>query len=113
MKVGDLKYAAFRFANRPYRVKAVFKTYSSTSSGWKTQPDEVEERMMTAWEYESYINSIPFFNSYGEGASCRAKWWHCMAGYLPLRVTSISPNRITKIVVEFEILEKEKDHAKD
>lgn len=101
-------YAAFRFSNDRYLILRTIKTYSRTASGksWKSKPDEIECEIQKPEWYENYITSIPFFNNFGYGASCRGQYSYTMAGYIPTEVTSISPGQTTKKVAEFEFIYK-------
>ena len=77
--------------------------YSRTASGksWKNVPDSTETEVIPTEHYNNYISSIGFFNNFGNGASCRAVNSYTYAGYVPIRVTTISPGREQKIVAEF------------
>ena len=78
------------------------ETYNRTASGrsWKKAPEAVERETISTEFYNNYVSSIPFFAAF-PGASCRAAWGYTYAGYIPVRVTSISPDQSTKIVARF------------
>ena len=99
-------YEKFSFTNEHYIILCTISTYSRTESGksWKAKPDDIERNVYKPYNYTCYIKSIPFFNNFGSGASCRAQYNNVMPGYLPTRVTSISPYRWTKKVAVFEFI---------
>ena len=101
-------YEAFHFSNDRYLILRTIKTYSRTESGksWKSKPDEIEREIQKPEWYENYITSIPFFNNFGYGASCRGRYSYTMAGYIPTEVVSISPGQTTKKVATFEFVYK-------
>ena len=80
------------------------ETYKKTDSGksWKSRPETIETETITADFYKNYVDSTPFFNSFGYGASCRAYKGYCMAGYIPVKVITISPFQEKKIVATFQ-----------
>ena len=79
------------------------ETFIKTASGrsWKSKPETSETETITADFYKNYIESVPFFNNFGYGASCRAYSGYCVAGYIPLKVVTVSPNQEKKIVATF------------
>ena len=79
------------------------ETYLKTTSGksWKSKPETVENETISADFYKNYVDSVPFFNNFGYGASCRAYKGYCMAGYIPVKVVTISPQQEKKIVTTF------------
>lgn len=102
-------YTKFIYDNPNYLIFRTIETYSRTASGksWKSRPDEVENEIVPPKYYTNYITAIPFFNNWGDGASCRAKWSYNAPGYLPTRVTTISPYRETKKEAVFWFMKKE------
>lgn len=102
------RYLDFSFTNENYLIFRTIETYSRTASGasWKSKPDSVENEIVSPEYYTNYITSIPFFNNFGDGASCRAAWSYNMPGYLPTRITSVSPFRETKKVAVFWFMKK-------
>ena len=101
-------YRNFRFTNTGFVILRTIKTYSRTASGksWKTKPDEIEQDVQSAEYYTNYIQSIPFFNNWGNGAYCRGHYNYTQAGYLPTEVVTVSPYQQTKKVATFEFLYK-------
>ena len=76
------------------------KTFKRTESGksWKSNPTEIE---ITTIDQETYDNIFSkktqaFFR--GLGGYERASKSYTNAGYIVTRLTSISPNKTTKIV---------------
>ncbi|MBS1412887.1 MAG: hypothetical protein HPZ00_06220 [Christensenellaceae bacterium] len=96
-------YRNFTFKDERYLIIRVSQTFSRTASGksWRSKPDEIQTEAVSAENYTNYINAIPFFNNWGDGAYCRAAWTYTMAGYLPTTVTTVSPYRETKIITYF------------
>lgn len=84
------------------------ETYSRTESGkgWRKNPDEVENIVFDAERYENYVTAIPFFNNFGYGAYCRASCGYTFAGYIPVSITTVSPNREKKIIAHFDFIKK-------
>lgn len=103
-------YNKFSFTNDNYIILCTISTHSRTESGksWKAKPDDIEKNVYKPINYTYYIQAIPFFNNFGGGASCRATYSNVMPGYLPTRVTSISPDRNTKKVAIFEFIPVER-----
>lgn len=91
-------YRKFEYTNENYLIFRTIETFSRTASGksWKSRPDEVENEIVPPKYYENYVTAIPFFNNFGDGASCRAAFSYNAPGYLPTRITTISPFRETK-----------------
>jgi hypothetical protein len=103
-------YRKFNYTNENYLILCTISTYERTASGksWKAKPDDIEKNVFKPLNYTYYIQAIPFFNNFGGGASCRATYNHVMPGYLPTRVTSISPYRESKKVACFEFIPVER-----
>lgn len=91
-------YRKFEYTNENYLIFRTIETFSRTASGksWKSRPDEVENEIVPPKHYENYVTAIPFFNNFGDGASCRAAFSYNAPGYLPTRITTVSPFRETK-----------------
>ena len=94
-----LNYRNFKFTDNSFVITFTKKTFSRTASGryWKAAPDTIESEIFTAENYTNYISSIPFFNNFGGRASCRAYKGYTFAGYIPVKVTTISPDGLKKI----------------
>lgn len=97
------KYENFTFTDDGYTITKTVTKYKRTNSGrcWKSKPESVKEEVVGAEHYTNYIQSIPFFNNYGDGAYCRAEYGYTYAGYLPVKVTSVSPYQEVKLIAEF------------
>lgn len=104
-----MDYRKFEFTDDCFSIELTTEFYTRTASGksWKSKPYKVEHEAVEPQFYTNYITTIPFFNSYGDGASCRASWNHTLAGYLPTTVTTISIYREEKIVAHFTFTYKE------
>ena len=102
-------YRNFEYTDDDYLIFRTIETFGRTTSGksWKSRPDEVENEIVPPKYYENYVTSIPFFNNFGDGASCRAKFTYNAPGYLPTRITTISPFQETKKVAYFWFFKKE------
>lgn len=103
-----MDYRKFKYDNENYLIFRTIEKYSRTTSGksWKSKPDEVENEIIPPECYQNYITSIPFFNNFGYGAYCRAKFSYNEPGYLPTTVTTVSPFQDTKIIANFWFLRK-------
>lgn len=79
------------------------ETYHLTASGksWKKNPDNVNTETVNEQHYRNYVDSVSFFNGFG-GGTCRAERGYTYAGYIPVRITTISPDRQTKLVARFK-----------
>jgi hypothetical protein len=103
-----MNYRKFSFTNEDYLILREIKTYHRTDSGksWRSKPTETEREIVSAENYTNYITAVPFFNSWGNGASCRASHTYEIAGYLPTRVTTVSPYGEVKKVATFSFISK-------
>ena len=77
------------------------EAYEKTESGksWKSKPIRTERTEISEEEYNNIINSGSFFR--GLGGTERITNGYTCEGYIPIRLTSISPNRETKIIRYF------------
>lgn len=73
--------------------------YHRTGSGksWRKNPHKIDKEVFKNQNYEWFIQSIPFFNS-------RAYWNYTKAGYVPTRVTTVSPDGMEKHVDRFQFI---------
>lgn len=100
-------YIKFKFSDdQNFMILRTLETFNSTNSGFQTKPCEVKKEIIPSEYYTNYIASIPFFNNFGYGATCRAYWQYTRAGNLPTRVTSVSPGRKEKKVATFKFIDK-------
>ena len=96
-------YSKFSISGEGYIITKKEATYTRTASGkgWKSKPDSIETKIVDGRHYSNYIQSIPFFNNWGDGASCRAEHEYTFAGYLPVHVVTVSPYQEIKKDVWF------------
>ena len=87
-----------------YKITQIIEHYGRTASGnsWQAKPYQVDEKQITAREYNNYVDSCSWFNSF-PGGSCRAYSGYTYAGYLPIRIVTVAPGRKTKLVARFII----------
>jgi hypothetical protein len=92
-----MNYLTFKFCDNSCIITHIKEIYHKTSSGksWKSKPDTTETTTATAEFYTNYVNSIPFFNGF-MGGTCRAEKSYTPAGYIPVKITTISPDRTEK-----------------
>lgn len=95
-------YSAFHFGYESFAITCTKKEYTRTASGksWKKNPDRVTIESVDNVFYTNYVAAIPFFAKWGNG-SCRARWNYTLAGYLPVDIVTISPDRQIKITASF------------
>ena len=81
--------------------------FSRTTSGksWKTKPDSETVRKISYEFYHNIFDAIPFFRNLG--GSERVEYGYTYAGYLPTQLTSTSPDRETKIIRRYWIVDTE------
>ena len=77
------------------------ETYTKTESSksWKRKPIEVKKENIKAENYANIFNSIEFFKNLG-GYEKVTKTY-TINGYIPTMLTSISPDKQTKIIRKF------------
>lgn len=82
-----------------YLVLRTVEMYHKTASGksWQKKPYAVDREVFKTKNYERFIQSIPYFNS-------RAYWNYTVAGYIPVKVTTVSPDREIKQVDSFRFI---------
>lgn len=105
-----MDYRKFSFTNENYLILKTATTYTRTESkkGWKANPENIEQEIVSPSHYTNYVTAIPFFNNFGFGAYCRAKYTYNAPGYLPTIITTVSPGQDTKIITTFEFVEIDK-----
>ena len=86
-----------------YRITLITERYERTSSGksWKKNPVESNESIINSENFKNIISSIPFFRNLGGFE--RVTKGYTIAGYIPVELSSISPERKTKIVRSFKV----------
>lgn len=99
----------FNFNKTGYIITHTRNTFSKTESGksWKTKPTETKTETINNKQYENWVTSIPFFNGFC-GGTCRGCCGYTVAGYLPTKITSVSPDKSLKHVdvFAFEVVKK-------
>lgn len=77
------------------------ETYKRTESGksWKSKPVSTERTEISEEQYNNIINSVSFFRSLG-GSERITKGYTC-EGYIPVRLTSINPDKTKKVIRYF------------
>ena len=86
-----------------YKITLTTEKYERTSSGksWKKNPFESNESIINSENFKNIISSIPFFRDLG--GSERVTKGYTVAGYIPVELSSISPEKKTKIVRSFKV----------
>ena len=86
-----------------YKITLITERYERTSSGksWKKNPVEINKSIINSENFKNIISSIPFFRNLG--GSERVTKGYTIAGYIPVELSSISPDKETKIVRRFKI----------
>lgn len=76
------------------------KEYERTASGksWKTKASKETISTFSLEQYENVVNSVPFFNSFGYGAYCRAHYGYTALGYIPVTIVTVNPGRTIRQV---------------
>ena len=75
------------------------EVYHRTESGksWRKKPYKTDKEVFRNQNYEWFIQSIPFFNS-------RASWNYTVAGYIPTRIITVSPEGSEKHIDRFQFV---------
>ena len=86
-----------------YKITLTTERYERTSSGksWKKNPVESSEEVINSENLKNIISSIPFFRNLG--GSERVTKGYTIAGYIPVELSSISPDKETKIIRRFKV----------
>ena len=86
-----------------YKIILTTERYEKTSSGksWKKNPVETTKEVISPEEFENIISGISFFRSLG--GSERVTKGYTIAGFIPVELSSISPNKAIKIVRKFKV----------
>lgn len=94
----------YRF--KDYKITLIETRYEKTASGksWKKNPTIEEVTEIKFENYFNYISSIEFFKNIGGYE--RVEKAHTIIGYIPIQITSISPNKETKVVRKFKFDKK-------
>ena len=93
--------------SRHYTITMIEERYEKTASGksWKKNPVSIEEREILFVEYFNYLSGVEFFRNLGGYEKVEKSYTH--KGHIPTRLTSISPNKDTKVVRKFKLEIKE------
>ena len=86
-----------------YKITLTTERYERTSSGksWKKNPVESNKSIINSENFKNIISSIPFFRNLG--GSERVTKGYTIAGYIPVELSSTSPDKKTKIVRKFKV----------
>ena len=86
-----------------YKITLTTERYERTSSGksWKKNPVESNKSIINSENFKNIISSISF--SRNLGGSERVTKGYTIAGYIPVELSSISPDKKTKIVRKFKV----------
>lgn len=97
-----MKYQYFTFENKLFKITHTRETFKRTKTGrnWKSKPTEETRETVPPEFYENFVRSIPFFNGF-MGGTCRAEHNYTGAGYIPTKITTISPDRAEKHIDYF------------
>lgn len=98
MNMGYLKEACIVMKEQKF-------TRTPSGKSWKSKPDSEETKKIPADWYHNYFDAVPFFRNCGGSESVQMGYTY--AGYLPVQLTSISPERDKKIVRRFYIVSDE------
>lgn len=79
--------------------KVVTEKYEKRGGKWHLLTSERDD--VTPAFYFNTVDAIPFFR--GLGGSERVYCGYCVRGYVPLEITSISPDRAQKTVRKFQL----------
>lgn len=81
--------------------KMTERRYHKSGSRWVLDC-ETEKRDFSTRYYLNCVDAVPFFR--GLGGSERVEQAYTVLGYLPVKISSVSPDRKTRTVREFQIL---------
>ena len=87
---------------KDYKITLTEIRYEKTVSGksWKKNPISEEVTEIKFENYFNYISSVEFFKNIGGYE--RVEKAYTTIGYIPIQITSISPNKDTKVVRKFK-----------
>ena len=90
-----------------YNIEMTESRMTRTASGksWSRKNIEEVKKTIQFDEYFNYLSSIDFFK--GLGGSERVEKSYTISGYIPTRLTSVSPDRQIKVIRQFRITRKE------
>ena len=99
----DKQCEKFLFTDDRFLIFFEKKTFEKKEGKWELK---TEREVVTPEFYTNYITAVPFFNNFGDGASCKVKESYTPAGKLPTTIVTIAPGKETKIVTNFVFLSK-------
>ena len=83
-----------------FKIGSVKETiYTKSGRGWKKVTEYTKD--VTPAYYFNTVDAVPFFRNLGGRETVEVGY--CVRGYVPLKVSSISPDRDKKIVREFKL----------
>ena len=90
-----------------YNIEMTETRMSRTKSGksWSKRNIEETKKIIDFEEYFNYLSSVQYFKNIG-GIE-RVEKSYTISGYIPTRLTSVSPDRQIKVVRHFRITRKE------
>lgn len=99
-------YENMKYEFEGYIITMIEKTFEKTESGksWRRNPIEETEKEIKFDEYFNYLSSVEFFKNLG--GTERIEKGYTIVGYIPTKLTSISPKKETKIIRQFKINRK-------
>ena len=92
-----MDYKKFIFTDTRHTITHTRTKYEKRGKTWSRTEADAPEQVAPKY-YENFVTSIPFFNNLGK---CRAEFNYTSAGYIPVKITSISPDGNEKIIDEF------------
>ena len=86
-----------------YKITLTTERYERTSNekSQKKNPVEINKSIINSENFKNIISSIPFFRNLG--GSERVTKGYTIAGYIPVELSSISPDKAIKIVRKFKV----------
>ena len=91
-----MNYKNFEFNHARAIITHTRRTYRATGGGWSYKPAAETAETVSNQFYTNFITSVPFFKS-------RVKWAQTDCGYLPVELTTISPDGTIKYIDSFNI----------
>ena len=93
--------------NKLYNIEMTETRMSRTKTGksWSKKNIEETKKIIDFEEYFNYLSSVQYFKNIG--GSERVEKSYTISGYIPTRLTSVSPDRQIKVIRHFRITRKE------
>ena len=105
-----MDWGKFEYNDQRFIILRKSQTFSRTASGknWRSKPDEVKYEVIPPKYYENYVTAVPFFNHFlgCPKATCRVAEGYTIAGYLPVSITTVDPSAETKVIAQFDFIDK-------